>query len=44
MSKAPKSYGALTRSAVRHSADYARVAIVLACAGALILAGQALPL
>ena len=27
-----------------NSADYARLAIVLACAGALILAGQALPL
>jgi hypothetical protein len=26
------------------SADYARWAIVLACAGALILAGQAFPL
>ncbi len=35
---------ALTRSAARHSADTARLAIVLACAGALILAGQALPL
>jgi hypothetical protein len=35
---------ALTRSAARHSADYARVAIVLACAAALIMAGQALPL
>jgi len=34
---------ALTRSAVRQSADYARVAIVLGCAAALILAGQALP-
>jgi hypothetical protein len=43
MSKAPKSYGALTRSAVRRSADYARIAIVLGCAAALILAGQALP-
>ena len=35
---------ALTRQAARHSADYARVAIVLACAAALILAGEALPL
>ena len=35
---------ALTRHALRHSADSARLAIVLACAGALILAGQALPL
>jgi hypothetical protein len=35
---------ALTRSAARHGADYARVAIVLACAAALIMAGQALPL
>jgi hypothetical protein len=34
---------ALTRSAARHGADYARVAIVLACAASLILAGQALP-
>jgi hypothetical protein len=35
---------ALTRNMVRHGADAARLAIVLACAGALILAGQALPL
>ncbi len=34
---------ALTRTAVRHGADHARVAIVFACAAALILAGQALP-
>jgi hypothetical protein len=34
---------ALTRSTFRHGADLARPAIVLACAGALILAGQALP-
>ncbi len=34
---------ALTRSAVRHGADHARAAIVLACAAALILAGQAFP-
>ena len=34
---------ALTRSAARHGADYARVAIVLACAAALIMAGRALP-
>lgn len=34
---------ALTLSTVRHGADVARLAIVLACAGALILAGQALP-
>ena len=34
---------ALTRSTVRQGADYARAAIVLACATALILAGQALP-
>lgn len=33
----------LTRIAVHHGADTARVAIVLACAAALILAGQALP-
>ena len=33
----------LARKAVRDRADYARLAIVLACAGALILAGQALP-
>ena len=35
---------ALTRSTFRHGADAARLAIVLACAGALILAGAALPL
>lgn len=35
---------ALTVNAARHSADTARVAIVLACAAALILAGQAVPL
>lgn len=34
---------ALTRSAARHGAGYVRVAIVLACAAALIMAGQALP-
>ena len=34
---------ALVRNTVRSSADLARLAIVLACAGALILAGQALP-
>jgi hypothetical protein len=33
----------LTRSAARHSADYARLAIVLACAASLIMAGKALP-
>ena len=33
----------ITRTAVRDSADYARLAIVLVCAGALILAGQPLP-
>ena len=33
---------ALARSTVRDSADVARLAIVLACAGALILAGQTL--
>ena len=35
---------AIARTAVRDTADYARLTIVLACAGALILAGQALPL
>ena len=35
---------ALTRRSARHGADCARLAIVLACAGALIMAGQALPL
>jgi len=35
---------ALTRKTIRESADHARLAIVLACAGALIFAGQALPL
>jgi hypothetical protein len=34
---------ALARQTARHGADFARVAIVLACAGALILAGEALP-
>jgi len=34
----------LARSTFRDSADFARLAIVFACAGALILAGQALPL
>jgi len=35
---------AIARSTALHGADYARLAIVLACAGALIVAGQALPL
>ena len=35
---------ALARTTALHSADVARLAIVLACAGALIAAGQALPL
>ena len=35
---------ALARNGVRDGADYARLAIVLACGGAVILAGQALPL
>jgi hypothetical protein len=35
---------ALARSTVRDSADFARLVIVLACAGALICSGQALPL
>jgi hypothetical protein len=43
MSKAPKAIGALTRHALRHSADTARLVIALGCAGALILAGEALP-
>lgn len=34
---------ALARTTVREAADYARLAIVLGCAGALILAGAALP-
>jgi len=34
---------ALTRSAARHGADTARLTIVLACAAALIMAGQAFP-
>jgi hypothetical protein len=33
----------LTRTAVRHSAEPVRLAIVLACAAALILAGQPVP-
>ena len=44
MSKAPAISGALTRNAAGNGAEIARLAIVLACAGALILAGQALPL
>jgi hypothetical protein len=40
MSKAIAS----ARRTARFGADYARLAIVLACAGALILARQALPL
>ena len=35
---------ALARNTVRDSADYLRVAVVVGCAAALILAGQALPL
>ena len=35
---------ALTRQSALQALDYARLAIVLACAGALILAGPALPL
>jgi len=35
---------ATARNSVRKSADLARVAIVLACAGALILAGETGPL
>jgi len=34
----------LARRSVRDSVDVARLAIVLACAGALILAGETLPL
>lgn len=34
---------AFTRSAVGQGADFARAAIVLTCAAALILAGQAFP-
>jgi hypothetical protein len=34
---------ALTRTTARIGAGYARVAVVFACASALILAGQALP-
>jgi hypothetical protein len=44
MSKAPKAVAAIARKSARESADLARVAIVFACAGALILAGEALPL
>jgi hypothetical protein len=35
---------ALARNTVRDSVDLARLAIVLGCAGALILAGASLPL
>ena len=34
---------AIARNAARRSADHARAAVVLGCAAALILAGQALP-
>jgi hypothetical protein len=34
----------IARKTAFAAADYTRAAIVLACAGALILAGQALPL
>lgn len=34
---------AFTRTAVRHSAVPARLAIVLGCAAALIMAGRVLP-
>lgn len=34
---------ALARQTARRSADHARLAIVLGCAAALILAGEALP-
>ena len=34
---------AIARTSAQRSADLARLAIVLACAAALILAGQALP-
>ena len=34
---------ALARNTVRDGADLARLAIVLGCAAALIMAGQALP-
>lgn len=43
MSKAPGKVGAIARTAARQGADHARFAIVLACAAALIMAGQALP-
>jgi hypothetical protein len=39
MSKA----ASITRKTAVGAVDFARAAIVLACAGALILAGQALP-
>jgi hypothetical protein len=39
MSKA----ASIARSTLRDAAHFARLAIVLACAGALILAGRALP-
>ena len=39
MRKAQENAGALARVAMRYSADYARLAIVLGCAAALILAG-----
>lgn len=35
---------AISRRTVRKSADFARLALVLASGGALILAGNALPL
>lgn len=39
MSKA----ASVVRKTVLGAADYARIAIVIACAGALILAGQSIP-
>ena len=44
MSKALAISSTYARNTLRDSADYARLAIVLASAGALILAGEALPL
>ena len=43
MRKAPNNFGAIARRTALWSADRARATIVLACAAALILAGQALP-
>jgi len=43
MSKAPRVIGTIARRTVSDGVDFARLVIVLACAGALILAGKGFP-